>query len=98
MTHQHTATADDPGPLVLPLDGELLRQVFSPQRTRLLGELRRSRGHASLISLARALDREPSHVSRDITYLEGLRLVARERHGRQVRIRAVPRPLRIEWP
>lgn len=93
-----TVGAADPGALVFPLDGEILRQVFSPERTRLLAELRRSGGHESLMSLAAALERAPSHVSRDIAYLEGLRLVARQRHGRKVRITATPRPIRIEWP
>lgn len=73
--------------LVIPMENLVGKaSPFSKQRLRILSTLRTNDGAESLDALARSLGREKTRVSKDVTYLEGLGLVACRRQGRTKRI------------
>lgn len=76
-------------PLSLLAEGSLL----SPARLETLMRLRRHGGYERLQDLADDLGRGKHRVSKDISALASLGLVHKHRHGRQMHIAAVGRPI-----
>ena len=79
--------------IAIPLDPEIISRVFSPERVRLLKELREEGPFASVNELAEALGREQSRVSRDLNELMSAGLVETERKGKSKRVSAPDKPI-----
>ncbi len=77
----------------IPLDEEVLPQILTPQRIRLLRVLRDEGPFDSVTSLAERLQRDVSRVSRDLTTLDNL--VELERTGKAKRVSYAGRPILI---
>lgn len=81
--------------IALPLDPEIISKVLSPERIRLLNELRTRRSYASVSKLAEALGRSQSRVSRDLAELSAAGLIRLERRGKAKRVIAYRKPILI---
>lgn len=79
--------------IVLPLDPDLIAKVLSPERIRLLHELRSDGPYDSVNDLAEALGRDQSRVSRDVAGLAEMGLVKTERDGKSKRVSAPKKPI-----
>lgn len=77
----------------IPMDPDLIRQVLSRERSRLVRYLQEHGPVASLHDLADALGRNYPSVSRDVGALVEFGLLDTEKVGRMKRIRATGRPV-----
>jgi predicted transcriptional regulator len=81
--------------VALPRDPELIRQVLSPGRNRILDYLDEHGPTGSLQALADGIGRDKATVSRDLVLLVEVGLVEATREGRRKRLRATGRPILI---
>jgi len=81
--------------IAIPLDPALVGTIFTPERIRLLKELRDRGPVESMGSLAGRVHRDQTRVSRDVQFLADAGLVVTERHGKSKRVRATERPIVI---
>lgn len=72
--------------VVLPLESEGVSRLLTGERARILRTLRDEGSFESITDLARALDRDPTRVGRDLDLLENHRLVELEEDGRSKRV------------
>lgn len=79
--------------IVLPLDPDIISKVLSPERIRLLHELRAQGPFSSVNELADCLGRDQSRVSRDVADLVEMGLVKSERDGKSKRVSASKKPI-----
>lgn len=73
---------------------ELVPQILTPNRTRLLADLQRSGPASSVEELAERLGRNYASVSRDVSYLAGTFIEATQA-GHRKQLRVLPRPIII---
>lgn len=78
--------------IILPMDPEILRKVFSDERVRMLLELR-GQSCESIDRLARRLRRDRTRVGRDVAALETYGLLRTTRKGKMKRVEAKPLPI-----
>lgn len=79
--------------VAIPLDAKLLHQLLTPERIRLLNELREKGPFDSVQRLARHLRRDVTRVSRDLTALEGGGIVRLVRNGKVKKVSATRKPI-----
>lgn len=87
----HRHPADEPihvGEKVIFHDPVKIFEVLTPERVRLLDELRKGKDYQSLRELAAGVHRDPKNVYQDLKALEEIRLVRVDRRNRR---RAIPR-------
>lgn len=88
--HEHKHTPDEviecKETIIFHDPGKFFEYV-TPQRVRLLNELRKGKDYQSLRELAAGLRRDPKNVYEDLKALESIRLVTVERRNRR---RAIP--------
>lgn len=75
------------------LGDEIVLRILTEERLRLLRLLREEGPFESIADLARALDRDPSRVSRDLKWLSEARLVRLEKHGRSKTVESTGRKI-----
>lgn len=89
--HDHKHTPDEEirvGEKIIFHDPRTFFETVTPERVRLLDELRKRKDYQSLRELAAGLKRDPKNVYQDLKALEGIRLVHVERRNRR---RSIPR-------
>lgn len=79
--------------VVVPLDPDILKEVLSEERLRMLRAVREEGPFESVNALAARLGRDQSRVSRDLRRLADAGLVVTERTGRAKRVAASDREI-----
>lgn len=79
--------------VVVPLDPDILKGIFSEERIRMLYAIREEGPFESVNELASFLDRDQSRVSRDLRMLVDAGLVLTERVGKSKRVLASDREI-----
>lgn len=77
--------------VTLRLGDETLLRILTDERLRLLRTVRDEGPFASIAELARTVDRDPSRVGRDLTWLDEAGLVRLERRGRSKTVEGTDR-------
>lgn len=75
------------------LGDEIILKILTKERLKLLRTVRDEGPFESIADLARAVDRDPSRVSRDLTWLVEADLVRLEQHGRSKEVQSTDRKI-----
>lgn len=79
--------------VTLPLDEELVLHVLTRERLHLLRTVRDSGPFDSITQLADTVDRDPSRVGRDLTWLVEAGLIRLVQHGRAKQVQGTGRKI-----